>query len=131
MGRRIAYLPAYYIDKKIVPAGAAFILAKEGEIRTLRGDENSPMTIDITAIAPTIPDADTQIDRPMIVVKPDETYELFVWNDGWSSLSDQIAGNDLVSIGGVPAGGLYWMVKKGSRKLERIFTIDAGRQVWW
>ena len=27
--------------------------------------------------------------------------------------------------------GLYWLVAKESRRLERVFTIEDGRQRWW
>ena len=32
MGKDIAYLPAYFVDGKIIPAGAQFILSDEGKI---------------------------------------------------------------------------------------------------
>lgn len=131
MGRNIAYLPACYVDKKVVPAAPAFILTEEGQIRRLEPDAATPLTIELTATVPETPDADTHTDRPMIVVKPGKTYELFVWNDGWDSLGKQTAGEQPVSFGSVPGGGLYWLVAEGSRRLERIFTIEAGQQVWW
>jgi hypothetical protein len=32
----------------------------------------------------------------------------------------------------VPSNAFYWLTEDGSRKEERIFTIDdKGRQVWW
>ena len=31
----------------------------------------------------------------------------------------------------LPADGLYWLVEKGSKRLERIFTIEEGMQRWW
>ncbi len=39
IGMNILYLPAYYINKKIVPAGNPFILTEEGEIRELYNDD--------------------------------------------------------------------------------------------
>ncbi|HUU83542.1 MAG TPA: transglutaminase domain-containing protein [Phycisphaerae bacterium] len=131
MGRNIAYLPAYYEKEELVPAGPPFILTSEGDIDTLDGHEGSPLTIELTATTPETPDADTRIDRPMIVVKPGVTYELFVWNLGWQSLGKQAAGEQPVSFESVPGGRLLWLVEEDSRRLERIFTIEDGKQVWW
>ena len=56
---------------------------------------------------------------------------MFIWEDEWSSLGKQQAGEAPVTFDWVPSDGLYWLVEEGSRKLERIFTIEAGEQVWW
>lgn len=131
MGRRIAYLPAYQVEKELRPAAAPFILDEQGRVCPLRADSARLLTIQIIATTPTTPDADTRIDRPMIAVKPGRGYELFVWDDGWRSLGTQVAGDEPVSFESVPAGGLFWLVEEGSRRLERIFTIEDGRQVFW
>ena len=67
----------------------------------------------------------------MIVVKPGKTYELFVWDKEWVSLGKQVAGEQPVVFDSVPNGKLYWLVEEDSRRLERIFTIEDGRQRWW
>jgi hypothetical protein len=131
MGRRIAYLPAYYVQEELRSAAPPFILDEQGNVRPLRGDSHETLTLEITATTPATPDADTRIDRPMIVVKPGRVYELFVWDDGWRSLGTQVAGDEPVSYPSAPAGALFWLVEEGSRRLERIFTIEDGRQVWW
>ena len=131
MGRNIAYLPAYYIERELVPAGPAFILTQAGEVWPLVGDADAVLAIEIRTTTPETPDADTHIERPRIVVEPGKTYELFVWADGWQSLGTQVAGTQPVSYESVPGGGLYWLVEEESRRLERIFTIEDGRQVWW
>ncbi len=131
MGRNIAYLPAYFVDEEVVPAAPPFILTREGDVRTLVGQPDRKLAIELTVTKPETPDADTQVTKPMIVVKPGKTYELFVWRDGWQSLGKQTAGDEPVSFDNVPTGGLYWLVAEGSRRLERIFTIEDGKQVWW
>ncbi|MFH1746323.1 MAG: transglutaminase domain-containing protein [Planctomycetota bacterium] len=131
MGGNIAYLPAYFVDEKLEPAAPAFVLTKDGQVRQLLPDEQRPLTIELTATTPETPDADTAIERPMIVVKPGKPYELFVWEDGWQSLGKQTAGDEPVEFTNIPGGGLYWLVAEGSRRLERIFTIESGRQIWW
>jgi hypothetical protein len=131
MGRNIACLPAYYVDEQLVPAAPPFILTREGAVRMLAGEAKTQLAIQIAATAPETADADTHTNRPTLVVKPGKTYELFVWNDGWVSQGKRVAGDQPVSFASVPAGRLLWLVEEDSRRLERIFTIDAGRQAWW
>ena len=131
LGRNIAYLPAYYVDEKVVPAGGPFILMSDGNVRRFDAAGDTKLSIELTATKPETPDADTQAVKPMIVVTPGKTYELFVWNNGWESLGKQLAGDQPVSFDSVPAGKLYWLVEEDSRRLERIFTIESSRQVWW
>jgi len=131
MGRNIAYLPAYYINEEVLPAGPPFILTRAGDVQTLVGYGREKLTIELTVTKPETPDADTQVTKPTIVVQPGRTYELFVWNNAWESLGKQVAGDEPVSFDSVQAGKLYWLIEENSRRLERIFTIDSGRQVWW
>ena len=131
MGRNIVYLPAYYVDQTLVPSAAAFILALDGQIRTLDREAGPTITIEMAVTTPETPDADTHIERPRVVVKPGRDYELFVWDDGWKSLGKQKADEQPVLFESVPSGGLLWLVEEDSRRLERIFTIEAGRHVFW
>ena len=131
MGRDIAYLAAYYVDEELVPAAAPFILKKNGDLHFLLPAADQPLTVELGVTAPTTPDIDTRVDRPMIVVEPGKTYELFVWDGGWQSQGKQQAGDQPVSFEAVPGGALYWLVKEDSQRLERIFTIEGGKQVWW
>jgi len=131
MGRHIAYLPAYYVDEALVPAGPTFILTKEGEIRPCVADPAETIGVEMSVTTPEIPDADMQMTKPMIVVKPGVNYELFYWDDGWESAGKQVSGDEPVSFDGVPCGGLYWLVAEDSRRLERIFTFADGVLSWW
>ena len=132
MGRNIAYLPAYFVDDRLEPAGPPLLLTADGSVRTLGGENaDGALSFEITATAPTTPDADTRIDRPRIVVKPGKTYELFHWREGWQSLGKRKAGDEPVSFDDVSSGRLYWLIDDDIRRLERIFTIEDGRQVWW
>ncbi len=131
MGRNIAYLPAYYVDKELHPAAPPFILTGEGEVRTLVTDGGSQVTLVSTITIPKIADADTRTDKPKVVVEQGKTYELSVWKDGWETLSEQTAGAEPLVFESLPSGGLFWLVEEDSRRLERIFTIEDGKQVWW
>ncbi|MDR1155854.1 MAG: hypothetical protein LBL04_14200, partial [Bacteroidales bacterium] len=59
-------------------------------------------------------------------------YELFYWNEtGWISLGQKPAGDIKLVYDDVPANSVYWLRDLTSGKEERIFTYEAGRQVWW
>jgi hypothetical protein len=119
MGRRVAYLPAYFADGEPVPAAPPLILTDSGDIRTLDG-AGEAIAIDIAAEG-----------EPMIRVKPDLVYELFVWDNGWVTAGRQAAAGQSATFKNVPAGRLYWLVSDGSRRLERIFTVEDGQAVYW
>jgi hypothetical protein len=115
MGRRIAYLPAYYVDEEVVPAAAPFILTEDGEIRILDGADGGTVTIDMTE-----------------ATRAGTGYELFVWEGGWKTVERRSADDEKPALfEAVPAGRLYWLVADGSRRLERIFTVEDGNVVSW
>ena len=62
---------------------------------------------------------------------PGEDYELFYWDDEWISLGRQKANSDHLDYRNVPAGTLYWLKCTSGGHEERIFTYQAGKQVWW
>jgi hypothetical protein len=131
MGRRIAYLPAYFEAGELIAAAPPFLLDADGYVRTFDGGART-VGVNLAVTAPDTPDADTGVTRPTLRITPGNTYELFAWTDGdWASLGRRTAGTDPVKMDGIPGGRLYWLVADGSRRLERIFTIDEGRQIFW
>jgi hypothetical protein len=130
MGRNIAYIPAYHVDRKMVAAASPFILDAVGTVRTLDGSPGS-LEIELASTKPSTPDADTRRDIPSIPVKQGRRYELMYWDRAWRTLGAREAGADPVVFDRVPADRLLWLVEEGSRKLERIFTVEDGQQVWW
>ena len=61
-----------------------------------------------------------------------DRYELLYWAGGhWVSLGEQVATTVKLVYDGVPAGTLYWLRNRTKGRDERIFTYEAGRQVWW
>lgn len=58
-------------------------------------------------------------------------FELFVnGKSGWESLGVQVALSDSLRYDNVPMGGLYSLKNHSSRKEERIFLMEDGRQVF-
>ncbi len=130
MAREIAYLPAYYQDNEIVPAGTPFILNADGEMTPLiTGDETRSIMIGETTYRTTFATTDNvRLDA----LKSGETYELFCWNNGWDKLEEQMAKGEDLLFENVPIHSIYWLKAKDGREEERIFTInDEGRPVFW
>jgi len=131
MGTDIAYLPALYLNEKIVPYGAPFILRPDCTIEQLTPDSTSAISVELTSTTARKQETSTDgIARTFLTAG--QEYELFyMGDDDWISLGKAIAGDTPLVFSPVPIGGLYWLIATGSDKEERIFTIVDGRQVWW
>jgi len=132
MGREICYLPMTHRDGVDAPAGAPFIVCRDGIVHALPAGDAASITLVATTTKPDIQDPDTGVIKVRTVVKPDAAFELFVWRDGgWKTTGRIEKGQEAHVFEGLRADGLYWLVEDGSERLERIFTIDGGRQVFW
>ena len=135
MGGNIAYLPAFFADKKLIPAGPVTLLETDGTVRRLA----EPVKPDAGRIATTIrrmKDVDISPDTgkpiPAIKVEPGKKYELFYWADKWVSLGNKTApADESLKFDNLPAGRFYRLVEVKGRNQERPFTIDDGKQVLW
>jgi Transglutaminase-like superfamily len=154
MGRDIVYLPAYYENEKIVPAGKPFILTKDGnkfKIEKLKGIVQS---ICLTSKYPWY--ITQRNDTTNKILKADK-YELLFWKDDkWEcfkitttaqndSLIKKLGfdfhidkflegtqNNEFIIFKDVPVGVLFWLHDLTRGRDERIFTIDdSGKQDWW
>ena len=130
MGRGIAYLPAWYDGKDLLPAAPPLLLLEDGSIRPLAGSAHKE-TLAATATSPRKTSPDTKQVTPVSYLAAGKTYVLYRWDNGWQKAGEGVAGEGAMRFEGLPSDGLYWLVEQGSRKLERIFTIDHGTQRWW
>lgn len=123
MGLDILDLPATFGKKGVQPAGPVFVLGKSGFPQPLAAQPSMPCRVELGA---------TQRGAGEPVLEPGQVYELFVWEGGWRSLGRQPASRaKTVRFESVPSGGLYWLVREGSRREERPFTVVDGVQTWW
>jgi hypothetical protein len=130
MGRDIAYIPALYINKEVLPVGEPFILKTDCGQRVLSADTARVGRVSLTSTTRRKQEASTDgVSRSSLT--KGHTYELFYMTDEWISAGKAVAGDGPLEFGNVPSGGLYWLVADGSDKEERVFTIEDGRQVWW
>ncbi|NQV18917.1 MAG: transglutaminase domain-containing protein [Armatimonadetes bacterium] len=129
MGVDIAYLPMFYVNKELISAGFAFILENDGTLRELNKSETTKNLKLISVTKKTIKQATE--NKEIIFLDEDAEYELFFWEDEWISLGEKNCNVEPLLFEDVPSNCLYWLVKKDSRKEERIFTYENGNQVWW
>ena len=126
----IVYLPVYYSSGTAVPAGPAFIYTGGAEVRALIPSKVPAVTVRAASTTRrTIAHTTDNIARTFLT--PGKIYELHYWNGKWLPISEQKAGKDRLKFKDVPNNALLWLKEKGSGGEERIFTYDAGAQVWW
>jgi hypothetical protein len=130
MGRNIVYLPALHDGTKLIPAGDPIIVRTDGSMERLRGHSEGISGV-LTASAPRRKSVDTHVETPVSHLKEGTTYEFYFWDGDWQLLETFTAGTEPHGFLRLPKDGLYWLIEKDFRKLERIFTIKDGRQVWW
>ncbi|MCD6598833.1 MAG: transglutaminase domain-containing protein [Bacteroidales bacterium] len=133
MGKDIAYLPAYFVDGKIIPAGTQFILSDEGKIEVNDPDLTNKITLNLISTTKRVT-RETTDHVEEVFLKIGETFELFYWDGEWISLGEEKATGKAMKFTSVPSGAMYWLVNTTPTKdrPERIFTLDKeGKQLWW
>ena len=130
MGRDIAYLPAYFVENELIPAGPPFILDVGGKILKLNISETTPDQ-EISLISTTKRKLAISTDGIVETFFSDGAeYEMFFWQNEWISQGKIVENNQPLKFT-VPGNGLYWLVEVDGRKQERIFTWKNGQQMWW
>jgi hypothetical protein len=132
MGRDILYLPAFYIEEELVPAGLPFILHKDSSTRAItnEGDKVTISASDSTSDTVTYEGmTDESITVPL---KVGADYLLQEWVDGdWKEISTAIGSEHPMQFNALTSGGLYWLIEVDGDKEERPFTIENGKLVRW
>jgi hypothetical protein len=125
------YLPAVHDGKALKAAAAPILLRHDGSVDVLRG---TGRTLDLvaTAVSPPQRSPDTHETKPTMHLEPGVTYVLSRWTlDGWVEVGSAEAKTDPLVFPEQPVDGLYWLRPRESRRLERPFTIEGGRQRFW
>lgn len=131
MGGDIVYLPAFYKKGKLLPANEPFILTAQGKQQPLKADTTRVQTVDLYSTTRKITvKATDEIREASFAVGAN--YELFYWNKTWKSVGKEKAVDGKPLRFKAPVNALFWLVKTGSDKEERIFTLAPnGQQKWW
>ncbi len=131
MGRDILYLPALHDGDRLIPANAPLTVDDEGERWPLAGKDPGTSLL-ATSTKPRQKSAETGEVTPISHLTAGTEYTLKRWADGdWVDVATVIAGKEPLRFDDLPEDALYWLVAKDSRRLERPFTIQEGRQRFW
>lgn len=130
MGRNHPYLPCVHDGTKLIPIAPPLILEPDGTVRSLPGTGPGGEVL-LTAVDAGFVSMDTQAVTPTTHLVRGTVYLLQRWDGEWKTLEEFEADDRPRRVKDLPVDGLYWLVAKESRRLERIFTIKDGRQVWW
>lgn len=129
LGRGLLYLPATWVDGAVQPAGEPFVLEAQGTVRTLRSDPARPIEAALFSATARAAKAGPDGGR-LPQFEAGQRYELFVWRAGWHALGIHVGGDGPFVVHDLPANALFWLVQEGSRRLERPFRMEGGRQVF-
>lgn len=133
MGRNIVYLPAIHDGEKLVATAAPRFVAKDGDVIALPG-EGAPTSVIAGAVRPKRKNVDTLETKPTSFLDEGAIYVLKRWDvakGDWHIVGGGTATTEPMTFDALPADALYWLVPKESRRLERPWTIAAGRQLFW
>ncbi len=130
MGTEVAYLPAYYLNEKIVPAGPPFICHDDCSRTVLTVKEGAALAVQLLSVGRTKPSGDVG-GRIVSHLTVGKEYELMYWDGGWKSHGKSVATDQPLLFDNVPEGCLYRLVATDSDKEERIFTLNGVLQMWW
>ena len=130
MGRGLLYLSVVHDGTAPRPIAPPLVLAKDGVVRSLAG-RGGAVSVTLTATMPEQTSADTGATTPVSHLKPGASYTLSRWDGEWKPVESFTASAVVRRADGLAADGLYWLVEDGSRRLERPFTVEGGRQRFW
>jgi len=125
MGRNLCYLPAMHDGTTLLPAAPPVLIARDGAVVPLPGHATATSSFATTTTEPV--GADSGLTR----LESGTTYLLQRWDWRWTPLEEFVAGSGTRSFESLPSDALYWLVAEESRRLERIFTLEGGRQRFW
>jgi hypothetical protein len=122
MGRDVVYLPMFSNDGLWEPAGAPFLITKEGGLKSYLTDQTKLISCTLNRKYP---------EDKSNLIKAGLTYELFYWDDKWIGLEKKIAIGPVLKFNHVPSQGLLLLRCLDKGKQERIFTYEQQKQIWW
>jgi hypothetical protein len=130
-GSGMLYLPAVHDGKALKAAAAPLLLRRDGRVEALPGT-GRPVDLLANAVSPPQTSPDTHETKPTMHLEAGVTYVLSRWTlHGWVEVGEAQAASEPLAFKDLPCDGLYWLCPRESRRLERPFTIEGGRQRFW
>ena len=121
MAKGVVYLPVYYHNGTILPAGDPVIMGYHEQLVL------KPNTLKTHSVS--IAEQDKYL-----FFRPGKSYELFYWDKDWISLGSKKAGDDAheMVFESVPQNALLLLLPDYSTGKERPFIItNDGKRYWW
>lgn len=122
MEKGVVYLPAYFQEERIIPAGYPVILQMDGGTRVLKPDFEHMQQVLLERKYP---------EDQSNVISKGHLYDLLYWNNNWISIGTQRALSEKLSFSDVPRNALLILRDLDHGRQERIFTFENSKQVWW
>jgi hypothetical protein len=120
MSKGVVYLPMYYENKKLIPAGWPQALGYKNA-KELQPDIHHTRTIQVPE------------EERYLKFRVGKKYQLLMWNNQWQLLGEQTAGQGCTQLTfkNVPANALLILAPEYSQGKERPFMIiENGKRVW-
>lgn len=112
MGKGVVYLPVFYVEKEVKPAGDPIKVphSEEAEKISYSIDSKSRLTIPERA--------------KYLIYRPGKEYALYVWDTKWREIGKKKAVGESMTFDGILGRGLFTLVPEYSSGKERIFTLN-------
>jgi hypothetical protein len=121
MCKGAVFLPAYYINGKLQPAGFPVAVGYNNQL-VLAPDMLNKRKVNIE-----------QQDK-YLIFRHGKRYKLYYWNNAWKLVGEQKAEADTKALvfENVPRNSLLLLVPEYTQRKERPFIImDNGERLWW
>jgi hypothetical protein len=118
----LTYVKIWDCQKTIERETSNFILRRDKQPIWIGLEVDTPITITHVGICP-------RNDKNGVY--PGMRYELLYWDNEWISLGQKVAADNSINFDGIPENALMWLRNLDEGEEERIFTLEAGEQVWW
>jgi len=120
MAKGAVYLPAYFSNGTIVPAGYPKGAGYSGEVE-LKPDLGGKRTVVI------------QEQDKYLKFRADKSYSLYYWDSEWKLIAEKVAATETreLSFDDVPSNALLVLIPEYSQGKERPFMIKDGKRYWW
>ncbi len=130
MGLDIVYLPAFFKNENIIPAGPSFLLDKQGEVKELMASESELHNCRLSTTTRRT-SGQTTDDIGTGNLKENKIYQLFYWAGKWKMIMESGTEKGYFYAENIPVGALLWFKEKDGREEERIFTLENKALTWW
>jgi hypothetical protein len=129
----LLYLPAVQVGKTLKAIAPPAIVGDTTGLDRLAGLGPAAASIHVGAVDP-FAEKSPDGKEPATRLAEGTPYVLKRWDvheAAWHDVSEQVAGKEPLEFRDLPRDGLYWLVAKEYHRLERPFTIEAGKPRFW